>query len=435
MGWVKSIGIAVAVLVVSAGGGLACGGGGRGEVDLSDVDEVVAGAVQAVSRSGDVFHAEAVWREGQSRAEVQEVWLDADKGRFRRERRIERAGETTDFEVVVGADWTTTSYESFSNSVYTHTMTPPERAEGAEAGIDNFAYLGVEYLPILIGSGEKRVVGESTVEGRPVVSVEAEWFMEPGGDWPEGVTYAMNVELDKSTLLPVQVGTKLIAPDGEEQSYGPFTFEVTEYVSPEDLPPDFFSPQAVEELAVTLDEELAQAQAQAQAAGFALYWPGERYQAEELPELTFDGVRVDEKTVEVSLGYATEVAGFDLDDTVVIKQGPVGQTEFEPPHVRFGVAPEEGEEEVMVQDGEAVLYVSAEPPVAGPCVMEEEGVPCTPVVADVPAYHRLVLTLGNTMIQVEARARPQEEEDRNPFNNREALLAVAEALGPVPAQP
>jgi hypothetical protein len=252
--WLRSIGIAVAILMVAAVGGLACDGGGGGvEVDLSDVDAVVAGHLEALSEPGKVFHAKAVWQqpEREGRAEVEEVWLDMDNGRFRGERRIEREGEETgDFWLVAGADLVMTSYKSSSNSVSTHAWTPDEWAEGAETGVDNFAYLGLEYLSILISSDEKWVVGESTVEGQPVVSVEAEWSWEPGGEWPEGVTYALTVDLDKSTLLPVQVQSKVIEPESAEGSYGPSKYEIVEYVSPEDLPADFFSPQAVEALVV-----------------------------------------------------------------------------------------------------------------------------------------------------------------------------------------
>jgi len=245
--------VAGLVLVVGVGVGVGCGEGEEGtEVDLSDVDAVVAGHLEALSEPGKVFHAKAVWQqpEREGRVEVEEVWLDVDNGRFRGERRIEQEGEETGFWLVVGADLVMTSYKSRSNSVSTQTWTPDEWAEGAEAGMDNFAYLGLEYIPILIGSDEKRVVGESTVEGQPVVSVEAKWSWEPGGEWPEGVTYALTVDLDKSTLLPMQVQSKVIEPEDAEGSYGPFKYEIVEYVSEEDLPADFFSPQAVEELAI-----------------------------------------------------------------------------------------------------------------------------------------------------------------------------------------
>jgi len=429
------------VLVVGVGVGVGCGEGEEGtEVDLSDVDAVVAGHLEALSEQGKVFHAKAVWQqpEREGRVEVEEVWLDVDNGRFRGERRIEQEGEETGFWLVVGADLVMTSYKSRSNSVSTQTWTPDEWAEGAEAGMDNFAYLGLEYIPILIGSDEKRVVGESTVEGQPVVSVEAKWSWEPGGEWPEGVTYALTVDLDRSTLLPVQVQSKVIEPEDEEQPYGPFKYEIVEYVSAEDLPADFFSPQAVEGFAVTLDEELAQAQAQAEAAGFVLYWLGQSYQAEGLPELYLQDLWVFQDASEASLNYAIHVADLVADlemaYTLFIRQGPAAETEFGPLPVRVGSVSEE-KEEVTVHDEEAVLYVSAEPPLPGVCVVEEEGIPCTPVVADVPAYHRLVLTLGDTTIQLEAMASVREGEDRNPFNNREALLAVAEALVPIPAQP
>lgn len=254
VGWVRGVGSVVAVVAFAAVGGLACGGGDGGVgVDLTDVDAVVAGHLEALSEPGKVFHAKAVWDqpEREERAEVLEDWLDVDNGRFRHERRIGWVGEERgNFWLTVGADWTIASYSSSSNSVDINTMTAEERAQAAEAGMDNLAYVGPEYLPILIGSDEKRVVGESTMEGQPVVSVEAKWSWEPGGEWPEGVTYALTVDLDKSTLLPVQVQSKVIEPEDAEGSYGPSKYEIVEYVSPEDLPADFFSPQAVEDLVI-----------------------------------------------------------------------------------------------------------------------------------------------------------------------------------------
>ncbi|MGQ9573122.1 MAG: hypothetical protein ACUVV3_08060 [Dehalococcoidia bacterium] len=254
MGWPKSIAIvAGALLLLAAVGGLGCGGGDEGaQVDLSDLEAVLTGHLEALSEAGKVFHGKAVWQqpEGEGRIEILEGWVDVENGRFRQERRIERAGEeTTDFWVTVGTDWTMTSYSSSSNSVNTYTVTTEERAEAAKLGMDSFGYFGLEYLPVLIGCTDKRLVGESTVEGRPVVLVEGRWSTEPdGGDWPEGATHVITVALDRESLLPAQVQSETTCPDCEDQLYGSHTFEVTEYLSPDDLPADFFSPQSVEEL-------------------------------------------------------------------------------------------------------------------------------------------------------------------------------------------
>lgn len=239
----KVLSVAALTLPLVLGLGAACGGDGGGEVDLSDVDDVMAHHLDALTEAGKVFHARAVWApEREDWIEVEEAWLDFDNGRFRHERWDQLGSDTTDFWVVIGSDWTTTSYSSMSNGVSSHEMT------SQEDGIDNFAYLGFEYLPILISSSAERVVSEGTVEGRPVVLVEAEWLMEPGGDWSEGATVTLTVALEKSSLLPVQMGSKLVAPEGEGHSDGPFTFEVTEFLSPDDLPPDIFSPESVRDL-------------------------------------------------------------------------------------------------------------------------------------------------------------------------------------------
>jgi hypothetical protein len=241
---VRSLGVLVLLIALVTGLGAACGGGG-GEIDLSDVDEVMAHHLDALTEAGKVFHARAVWApEREDWIEVEEAWLDFDNGRFRHERWDQLGSDTTDFWVVIGSDWTTTSYKSTTATQWSDGMTPQE----GEDGFDNFAYFGFEYLPILISSSAERVVSEGTVEGRPVVLVEAEWLMEPGGDWSEGATVTLTVALEKSSLLPVQMGSKLVAPEGEGHTYGPFTFETAEFLAPDDVPPDIFSPESVREL-------------------------------------------------------------------------------------------------------------------------------------------------------------------------------------------
>ena len=240
--------LAAAGVAVVGGLAFACGDGER-DVDWADGDSVMAAAMEAVSRPGEVFHAREVWSQGDGdgRAETIEAWLDPANHRFRRERRIERAGKTTDLWVVVGGDWATTSYSSTSNSVSSHDVTPQERAEAAEAGIENPAMLALDYFSMHMLSDEEDVSSAGTVDGDPVVSIEGKWFQEPGGDWPEGVNHVWTTEFRKSTLLPLQTQLKDVEPDGREQAYGPFVFDVAEFVPPEGLPAGFFSPERLGE--------------------------------------------------------------------------------------------------------------------------------------------------------------------------------------------
>ncbi len=403
----------VAVVAFAAVGGLACGGGdGGAEVDLSDVDQVVAGALEAVSPGGKVGYLKAkteAWELGG--AGVQEAWVDADNGRFRTEYR-EADGEEEWLLVTVGEDWRVATYQSDAESFPIH-ITAVDREEVAEQGIDNLAYLGVAYLGYLAGGEEKRIVGESTVDGQPVVSVEAKWFMEPGGDWPEGTATVITVELDKATLLPVQLRSKIVEPDGTEtEEYsGPSQFE-WDTVSPDDLPPDFFSPDALFALYSPVDEKLAEAS----KLDFDLYWLGEKYEGAAQGQL--DLYLWDVRTERVSwpeLRYASETLGGG-GEVVIIRQGPAGRAQFGPPPERTGPIQRE---QVTVQGQPATLYFKT-----------DRLSPTYEV-----TYHWLVLTLGDTTIELYPIPMSEEGQEINPLNDNEALVPLAEALLPIPAQP
>jgi hypothetical protein len=405
MAWLRRIGIAFAVLMGAAVAGLACGDGdGGGEVDLSGVDAVVGGALRAISPPGEVGHLTSA-----DESRVQEMWVDADNGRFRSESRPVE-GEEGWSTVTVGEDWRIATYQSDMESFPIH-ITAVDREELAERGMDNLAYLGAEYLSYLAGADERRVVGESTVDGREVVVIEARQAMD--GDWQPGTVMVVTVELDKATLLPVQLRSKIIEPDGTEtEEYGgPPQFE-WDTVSPDDLPPDFFSPDALFALYSPVDEKLAQAS----KLDFSLFWLSEKYEGAAQGQL--DLYLWDVKTEGVAwpeLHYASETLGSG-GEVVLIREGPVGQVQFGPPPEMTGPIEEE---QVTVQGRPATLYFKT-----------DRLSPTYEV-----TYHWLVLTLGGTTIELYPVPMSEEGQEIDPLNNREALLALAEALVPVAARP
>lgn len=163
--------------------------------------------------------------------------------------------------------------------------------------------------------------------------------------------------------------------------------------------------------------------------GIDPYWLGERFDGPAGP-LILPGVRgvsIDASRSEGMFRYALQGGedGFDLGDTVTIRLRPVGAPPFEPPaNPPIGPKPEE-EEMVTVQGQQAKLYTSLLKPETLPCPV---GMTCIP--PDVPLYHRLVVTLGDTAIEVRAIGKFKPGEDANLYNNAEALIAVTNALLP-----
>lgn len=370
----------------------------------------MAGALQAMSPPGKVGHLTVTtepWELGE--AGVQEAWVDGDNGRFRMEYR-EGEGEEGWFNVTVGEDWRTATYQSDVEHFPIH-ITAVDREEAAARGIDNFAYYGGGCLGFLAWADERRLVGESTVEGRPVVLVEAEWFWEPGGDWPEGVTLVTTVALDRSSLLPVQVQENMVEPDGEEHPYGPLKCGVVEYVSPDDLPPDFFSPDALFALYSPVPERLAEAN----KLDFDLYWLGGEYEGAAQGQLDLYLWDVDvERVSQATLRYASET--MQSGEVVTIRQGLAGRAEFGPPPEVTGPIQEE---QVTVQGQPAILYLKT-----------DRLSPTYEV-----TYRWLVITLGETTIEIYPTPMSEEGQEVNPLNDNEPLAALAEALVPIPAQP
>lgn len=223
----------------------------------------------------------------------------------------------------------------------------------------------------------------------------------------------VTVELDKATLLPVQLRSKMVEPDGtEREEYsGPPQFE-WDTISPDDLPPDFFSPDALFALYSPVHEKLTEAS----KLDLRLYWLGEEYGG--AAEGQIDLYLWDVDTDRVSwpeLRYASETLRGG-EEVVAIRQGPASRAQLGPPPEMTGPIQQE---QVRVQGQPAVLYLKT-----------ERLSPTYEV-----TYRWLVLTLGETTIELYPIPMSEEGQEINPLNDNEALVALAEALVPVPAQP
>jgi hypothetical protein len=408
---VRNLGLVALALAVVAGFGASCGGGGGG-VDLSDVDEVMAGALRAVSSPGQVGHLK--WEESAAGlgTPLGEAWIDADNGRFRLEHRSVE-GEGSSSTVAAGEEWRIAYYmASGDDSRPFCYITAVDREEMAARGMDNLAYVGAAYLSRLAWAGERRVVGESTADGREVVVLEAKQptHAEKGPGW----MFVATVELDKATLLPVQFRSSTVDPygtEGEVLSLAGFEWEA---VSPDDLPSDFFSPDALFAEYSTAREELAEAS----KLGFELYWLGERYQGAAGGQLDLYLATV-EWDMEADpedwpqLHYASEaMRGGGL----IIREGPVGQAQLGPGSEVMGPIEQE---EVAVSGQPAIIYSHIDRLYS----------------SSEANYRWLVFTRGETVIELHPMPMSEEEREINPFNNTEALIGLAEALAPVPDEP
>ena len=224
--------------------------------------------------------------------------------------------------------------------------------------------------------------------------------------------FVATVELDKATLLPVQFRSSTVEPDGTEGEVSSLAGFEWEAVSPDDLPSDFFSPDALFAAYSTAREKLAEAS----KLGFELYWLGEKYE---------DAAGGQLGPVPLGCGHGrTQRTGPDCTtplrlmrgaEAVIIREGPVGQAQLGPGSEVMGPIEQE---EVAVLGQPATLYSHVDRLYS----------------PDEATYRWLVFTRGETVIELHPMPMSEEEGD-NPFNNTEALVALAEALVPVPSEP
>jgi len=403
---------------LALGLGAACSGGGEEEDGLPDVKEMVAGALRAVAPPGEIGHLE-VTQENLlgGKAWVQEIWLDADGERFRREERLAEEDERL-LSVTAGEQWRAATYEAYKADAGSSPVSidAVDREEWAERGVDNFAYFGVEHLRSLAEAQDRRLVGETIVEGQAAVTVEGKLVRE----WMRGTVIVMTLDLDKATLLPVELRERYIEPDGSQMATSILRFH-WDTVLPDELRAEFFSPDAL----FTAYSPVHKTLAEMSELGFTPYWLGDKYEDPKGQLDLYPWDVQDERDVDgiarwPRLVYASEDAGLTV---VTIREGPASRARFEP--------------RVEVTGPWIVPGPGGAPTEAYPQVHEErvtvQGRPATLNTARLSVNnevtHRwLVVTLGETIIELHV-------EEEGPFESKEAILALAQALVPVPEQP
>ena len=263
---------------------------------------------------------------------------------------------------------------------------------------------------------DRRLVGETIVEGQAAVTVEGKLVRE----WMRGTVIVMTLDLDKATLLPVELRERYIEPDGSQMETSILRFH-WDTVLPDELRAEFFSPDAL----FTAYSPVHKTLAEMSELGFTPYWLGDKYEDPKGQLDLYPWDVQDERDVDgiarwPRLVYASEDAGLTV---VTIREGPASRARFEP--------------RVEVTGPWIVPGPGGAPTEAYPQVHEErvtvQGQPATLNTARLSVNnevtHRwLVVTLGETVIELHI-------EEEGPFESKEAILALAQALVPVPEQP
>lgn len=372
--------VVLAVLVVG------CGDGGG---NWTTEDDLLSRAIAAVTPPEQVFHVEG--REfpsgGEASARSVAVWIDGDRDLFRYERRREWPGGSERY-VKVGEGWEWTDFEESANDI-------DEGSAQAEyqAKLRDPASLALTYLWILATADEWQVLETRIEQERKLVVLESRTVQTgDGGDIAAGTEFITTIVLEEDTLWPVRQETKTVLPNGEEAEESHIVeFDRVELLARDELPAEFFSRSAVRELFETSDDKIQKAA----SLDFTLYWLGES-DSESGLELT--DVFVTSDLVRVVLDYNTE-------------SGPQGSVM---------IWQEKGDrlsrsncdsstadtEEVAVRGGKATLETSRY------------------------GGHCLTFGLDGTAVGIFTVPVGVDGNDKNPFNNREAIVALAEGLEP-----
>jgi len=391
---VKTSGTAILALGLVFALTAACRGDNSDEPFIAS-DELKARIMEAIRPPGKILHikgrvGEPDWID--ENPHTFEIWLDGDSDRFRTETRRQWP-EGSAVHVAVGVGWEATAYDSEANQVDKQSI-PTEY----HARLRDPAGYRVAYLWALAMADEWRVLEEKAEGDRTIVVIEARGV--EGRDVDPGTIPVTVVELDKDTLWPIRQSDRNILPGGQIEEGAVCLFDVVELLSPEGLPDDLFSPEAVESLYMNMEEKLQEATSQ----GFTLYWVGERYvpdtggSALVLRDL---GVRQSDPRW-VSLTYSPESEWIT---SVIMREGTGSWS----PNVAGGLGGYTSSD-VAVRGVTGVLHTSH----AG-------------LGSPFPS-HSLVLLLGGTTIELATVPMVKDGQDVNAFNDPEALLSLAEAL-------
>lgn len=405
-----ALGVVAALLIA------ACGDG-----DLTDKD-VIANAANAVRKSGMVFHAKG--------DDGSEVWIDSEGQHYRKVDAGTRLFS-------VGEGHNETSYDPSTNKTSTQQT---QVAAGVTARIVDPEAFWFEPLNALSFAQGVRLVGKAVADGKDVIAIETDSPVVDSQNQPTGSFLVGRVEMDPDAFLVTAfetrttVGEETVTPSPDPSVIDPNRPKriryTTEFLQKDSLPADFFDPKSVDAQIVTVAENIRRIRAMT----LTPYWFGQQY-ANALGNLVLPdeatAIVLDASKNEASFHYSLQITPSAANpdglagEAEVIRLGIGGSTVFDPPTIQgFAGSVSEDQEVVDVQGNHTVIYTAILTPADLPCPA-----PATCPQTDAPLYHRLLLTLGDTAIQIETFAKVGNQgQDVNQYNTHDGIIALANAL-------
>ncbi|RLC59281.1 MAG: hypothetical protein DRI30_00905 [Chloroflexi bacterium] len=391
-----------------------CGGGGDADDDSGgqNGEEIVERVVEAVSEPGMIYHVIG--------DDNSEVWMDVENALFRR-----REGPSGGALISVGDGWDRYAFNPLENQVFVEDASP----QGAtRPRIDHPMIFWVEALGALALGQELEVLGETVVDGRPVITMKARSPVVREGELT-GATLVGRVELDPETYLPLAFERTEEVPAGAApaQERLRIRYTTSELIARDSLPEGFFDQSVVEAQVLTTEESLRQLA----DLGLTTYWLDEVY-TDQLGQLALPPVNavVTDPATEIAelhyaliVGHGSPEGEEPLLDAVIVRLAGDAGGFVQPTVPEFAGTLPERESEVEVRGVSGTLFTSLLTPANLGC----GAVDCPPTEARL--YRRLLFTIDGTAVQIETFARLTATGDEmNGFNSESGLVALGEAL-------
>jgi hypothetical protein len=394
-----------------------CGGGG----DPSG-DDLAKKVGDAINQPGMVYHTVA--------NDGTEVWIDAPDQLY-----LKVAATAQGKLLSAGQGWTVTSYDPFQNAVTEKDRTP---TGPATPRINNPAVSWTDALSALGFGNTLDSTGKSTADGSEIWVVQANSpILDKNGNIAGSL--AGRVEIDAKTNLPHaferhQTDANGTTPTPDVSGLSPnrrIVYKTSEMIPRSSLASDFFDKAKVDVQVQTPAESLDKIR----AIGLTPLWLGEQYAANpgrlQLPANNAVFAVAADKRGEVHYSLIVPTSSTDAQeeaDAVIIRVAADATTFKSPSVPQFGGVLPEKKDSVMVNGQPATLYTSILTPSDLPCA---SGATCPQT--DAKLYRRLIFAVGTTNVQVEAAARiGASGQDANGYNNKDAIVALAEALMEAP---
>jgi hypothetical protein len=407
----------LAAVLIGAGLVSGCGGGS------TNGDDVAQRVGQTIQQPGMVYHAVA--------NDGSEVWIDANDQLYRKADATARGSFLS-----VGQGWTQTVYDPVQNAVTKNDRSPQG---STRPRIDNPAVSWTDALGAL-GYGNSLVaIGKEMADGIEVWVLQAK---TPIVDSSGNVTGSLTgrIEVNVSTSLPHafeshETDSSGATPTPDAYGLSPnrrTVYTTSEMIPRSSLPADFFDPSMVSSQVKTPAERLQELR----VIGLTPLWLGEQYAGSggllQLP--ASNSVTAAASTNSGDIHYSLIVPtsatnALEETDAVIVRLAADASTFTQPTVPQFGGILPERKETVTENGQAATLYTSILTPSDLPCA---SGQTCPP--SDAPLYCRLIFAAGTTNVQIETAARiGSGGQDANGYNNKDGIIALAEALTEAPA--